>query len=449
MKVTLSGSLFLTVIASVWAPSIASAQDTGSAPDPSAGGQSSAGDPQIRVVPVPVQTTSPQVVVPGYPAPGTKLEGHLPSSSRASSDTSRAQDGFDLLTPRTGPVSVRGNADASFIVTGQEPVPASHSVRRGDTLWDISARYFETPYSWPRLWAQNPQILNPHWIYPGDRLKLRDQAPVAQSDRFIGRMRSVPQKTIFLRDIGWVDEPDKETWGTLVSSPDDQMLLSYGDDVYLEIADGHDVQVGQELVVFRPLREVTKTNESGESSSKGELVSIRGTARIERYNEKTRIAKAKITEALDVIERGAKIGPVNRRFDVVPPVVSEQDMEARILASIYPFQFFGQYQVIFIDVGEKEGVKVGQRFFAIRRGDRWRQGIAGAGNLAVKRAIVEDDRPAEIDDLPTGIDADKLPDESYAELRVVRVRDHSATAIVTASTHEIERTARLVSRKGF
>ena len=65
-------------------------------------------------------------------------------------------------------------------------------------------------------------------------------------------------------------------------------------------------------------------------------MSIRGTAKIERYNPKTRMARAKIIESLDVIERGAKIGPVGRKFDVVPPVRSDVDLEASILAAVYP-----------------------------------------------------------------------------------------------------------------
>lgn len=451
MKVKRGGPLVMTLVASVAARSCettALAQDAPPSTGPSdTGSEGTSGQPTVTVVPVPVQT-SPQVIVPGYPVPGTNLEGHLPSSSHATTDTSRSQDGFDLMPSTTGPISVRGSANGSYVVTGQEPAPTTHTVRRGDTLWDISGRYFESPYSWPRLWAQNPQILNPHWIYPGDRLKLRDET-AAPGDRFIGRKRAVPQKTVFLRDVGWIDDASKDTWGTLSGSPEDQMLLSEGDDVYLEIAEGHDIAVGAELVIFRPLREVTSEDEKGSSTSKGQLVSIRGTARVDRYNAKTRVAKARIIESLDVIERGAMVGPVGRRFDVVPPAVSDNDLEARILASLYPLQLYGQNQVVFIDKGEKEGVKVGQRFFAIRRGDRWRQGLRGAGNLADKRARIEDDEPAEIEELPAGIDGDKLPDESYAELRVVSVREHTATALVTVSTHEIERTARLVSRKGF
>ncbi|AEX99767.1 LysM domain-containing protein [Oceanimonas sp. GK1] len=50
--------------------------------------------------------------------------------------------------------------------------PDSYTVRQGDTLWDISARFLASPWQWPRLWQANPQLANPHRIYPGDRLTL-------------------------------------------------------------------------------------------------------------------------------------------------------------------------------------------------------------------------------------------------------------------------------------
>jgi hypothetical protein len=62
-----------------------------------------------------------------------------------------------------------------------QPAPGvqTHVIERGDTLWDLAAKFYGNPYLWPQLWEKNQYILDAHWIYPGDPLAMGlEVAPV-------------------------------------------------------------------------------------------------------------------------------------------------------------------------------------------------------------------------------------------------------------------------------
>lgn len=424
----------LTLTSMVIGPSLSYAQED----------NASAGPPNQE----PTTIQGPTVVTPiqpyGTPSPGYDPNAHLPSSARGSTDASRASDGFDLNQRGSGGASVKGSESGQFVLDGAG-LPQGHTVRRGDTLWSISGQYYRNPYNWPRLWAKNPQIQNPHWVYPGDRVWLRDEAEVPSRISRPGPS-SVPPSTVFLRDLGWVTDASRDTWGEIVGSPLDHVTLVDAHDVYLKLHRDVVVSLGDELTIFRPVRAMRTAEGEGD----GELVSIRGTVRIDKWNAKTRIARARVVESIDTIERGALVGPVQRKFTVTPPVTNARHVEARILTALYPHTIFSQHQVVFLDRGEKDGVRVGNRFLAVRRGDRWVESLeGGSGEYATKRGETEDDRDAAISQLRSDGPFELYPDELYAELRVITVRKQTCMAIITEAAFELERDAVIVMKKGY
>jgi hypothetical protein len=217
------------------------------------------------------------------------------------------------------------------------------------------------------------------------------------------------------------------------------MFLSDLNEAYLTLREGHNVHIGQELTIFR----------TRETVAAGSIVQILGTARIDDWNPRERVARAKIVEALDVIERGAKVGPLARSFAIVPPLRNEHDVHAHVLASLRPNEFFGQNQVVFIDKGEAAGLKPGNRLFVVRRGDAWRQTLVNPE--AGHRISPDDERPMPPMEQTPGAHGDdaKFPEEVVAELRVLGVKKDTATCLVTQSRTEIELRDLAVARKGY
>src|SRR5262249_18431372 len=129
--------------------------------------------PPAANAPTTTTTTTTTYVPFGVPSPGTDINAGLPSSSRPI--VGDQSDSFDLGQSGRGPAVVTGEKGAVGL-TGSERLstaPDVHLVRKGDTLWDLCDQYFQNPWQWPTVWSYNSQIQNPHWIYPGDQLRLR------------------------------------------------------------------------------------------------------------------------------------------------------------------------------------------------------------------------------------------------------------------------------------
>src|SRR5690606_36310670 len=88
--------------------------------------------------------------------------------------------------------------------------PDTYVVLRGDTLWDIAGRFLQKPWLWPEIWQANPQIANPHLIYPGDVISLAylNRVGVTPGPRIEGApINAFPLSEVepFLKDLRVVD----------------------------------------------------------------------------------------------------------------------------------------------------------------------------------------------------------------------------------------------------
>lgn len=378
-----------------------------------------------------------------------------PANPGESSDAGNNRSAIVTNSPPGGAAGQTGGQGTNGILPGDaqltfEPAPDIHLVRRGDTLWDLCNRYYQNPWAWPKVWSYNPQITNPHWIYPGDQLRLTDAngasaGPQASSSRksstigggaaLINRRPLVAKDTVFLRDQGYLGDPQRDVWGELVGSDEEQMMLAEGNHVVLILRPGASVERGQELSVFSSVRQ--PENVAGARKPPGEIVAVKGTVKIIDFDPRTRMARAILTESLDVVERGAKVGPLGRRFEVVAAKETRAKVAARVLTSIYPNVYIARDQLAFLDKGSEDGLAQGSRLFVLRRGDSWRASLVTASKMQRRRMLINSPEQAADEDTPIHGDTENFPDDTIAELRVLRTEKYSSIALVTASKREL------------
>ncbi len=293
-------------------------------------------------------------------------------------------------------------------------VPELHVVRSGDTLWDICWYYFNDPWQWPKIWSYNAQITNPHWIYPGDLVRLLPRGaftngnPLPQDSGPRDPLLPAPQRRIesSVSSTAFVEKADLDKSITIDGAVDEKQLLGPGDEVYLAYPEGKPPQVGKRYSVYVPGRLIKGVGAYVELQGSLEVVSVKQDKR----------ARGKILEATHEIERGAKVGPLVTKFKNVPPVAPKVDLQGGIVAMLTKDQLIGDKgEVVFIALGKNSGLEVGNRMYVVRRGD----GYPGTMNNNVGK----DDR--------------QFPARALGEVVIVEIGENISIGVVTLSVQEM------------
>ncbi|MGY3266140.1 hypothetical protein ACVWZN_002213 [Lysobacter sp. HA35] len=353
--------------------------------------------------------------------------------------------------------SFRAVAAAALLTVAVSAVSADHpdtyTVKRGDTLWDIAGHFLKRPWLWPEIWQANPQIRNPHLIYPGDVISLAylDRVAVAPGPRGDAPITGVPLAEVepFLKDLRVVDRVDDMPY--VVGIEEDHLRAVGKQVVYIK---GVDAQPGQRWAVVRPTVRYTHLDRTQccDIMHKDDL-DFRGDHLTDYENlwtatvlpdkghellgyELMQLATGTVSRAatggvdaatlvLDGVGREIRVGdrlipvaaqPYDLQFFPHAPKTQFEYGRAQVLAVADELSHGGQHDVVALSVGARDGVDNGTVF------STWR-----VGSLTPDRVRMGDERDA---DTISRADHVRLPDEFASHVMVFRTFDKVSYALV-------------------
>jgi hypothetical protein len=318
--------------------------------------------------------------------------------------------------------------------------PETYTIQPGDTLWNLSAKFLNNPWYWPKVWSINPQIDNPNWVHPGSVIRFYkgpDEAPVqveqvaegganeisssdeedfpeeissdSDSDfeteeetalsetqegpafeggkaatylRKVASQTGLPQRKQFFVP----DEKLKEA-GRIENSPEEKKYLTIGDKVYVDLKDKP--EPGTVLQVFRTVKEL---RHPVKMSKLGEVVALVGEIEIDAHSKGKSLAT--VVTAWDSVFRGDYAGVIDEeKIELVEYVPNSVEVKGYVVDSAGADSIsLGGHVLVFVDKGESDGIKAGNVFSVVRSHDPLTGDTKGLTDEVIGKILVSDVR---------------------------------------------------------
>jgi hypothetical protein len=327
--------------------------------------------------------------------------------------------------------------------------PTEYVVVKGDTLWDISARFLEKPWLWPQIWGKNPHVKDPHWIYPGDviRLSYIDGKPYLTVNE-ASHTNQTPVTAIdvdiysrpFLKDLRVVSIFKNLPY--VIGNQEGHLLGTEEQVVYVRglqgLAVGADVEIFRATVHFaRSYHGSTQRNATADLNKRGDRLFIDGESfwngTLTSPNSKDYIgtelarvanghvlswagdiAKVAIDDANREIRQGDRVAPrAGDSYDPYysPSVGPELNTQTRIMA-VRDGLIAGARSIVAIPVGSQQGIRNGNSYSVWTPGE------------------IVPDRINKRAELAAQLDRARMPNEYVGTIMVFKTFDNVSYAIV-------------------
>jgi hypothetical protein len=275
--------------------------------------------------------------------------------------------------------------------------PEVYTVVKGDTLWDISGRFLQRPWLWPDLWRVNPQIENPHLIYPGDRIALvwvdgqpqfalergnagRTFRMTPSDEHLMPNVRATPLESaipaIRLDAIAAFLVPNRvvapavlDAAPYVIQGESERLVLGAGDRLYVRgiLADGDSFSIMRKgpLYVDPQTKEVL-----------GREATYVGLGRV--VGQERDVATLAVSSSREEVHVGDRVLPIEERRleSIFYPRALSAEVGGEIISVFGGVTQVGQYDVVVINRGEREGLEPGIVFAVHKRGALARDRVA-------------------------------------------------------------------------
>lgn len=282
-------------------------------------------------------------------------------------------------------------AEPAFAESSSEPVeierdhPDRYVVVRGDTLWDISARFLKSPWLWPEVWHINPNIRNPHLIYPGDvvvlhyvdgkpYLTLEGQAgitppvpkgmktvklsPQIRTEELQKSITTIPRSAIepFLFNHRVVNRQTLKLAPYIVSTFEQHLAAGTGDTIYVRNLKNSKIggfQIVREGMVYK--------NPETDEILGYEAQNLAESRLIREGKDRDELASLKITRTFLEVLNGDKLLPMERRERALNFLPKEpgKEVNGHIISVLKGVGNIGRHDVVVVTLGQREGMQAG------------------------------------------------------------------------------------------
>ncbi|MCK9489014.1 MAG: LysM peptidoglycan-binding domain-containing protein [Xanthomonadales bacterium] len=344
--------------------------------------------------------------------------------------------------------------------------PDHYVVVRGDTLWDIAGRFLREPWLWPEIWQANPQVANPHLIYPGDVLNLAylggrptlsSEGPrVRESDEQPIPALPLAEVEPFLKNMRVLDEDTFRNLPYVVALEENRLRGAESNYVY---ARNLDAEPGERVAIVRPTlvyRDASKFNQR--TGQREERVRSRPWHAADSIHDRARTRSRDNLIGYEVIEIG--YAQVIRGGDPVTLLLQDSEREVKagdlvMPVDDQPFDLYfhphqadempaglevmavtdsainaGKYQVVSLNRGAVDGIANGQVYSIFKPGQEIRDRVRYPQANPLRDSIRDDAHVT-------------LPDDFAGHVMVFRVFDRMSYALVMDAMRPVQPRDRL------